>query len=75
MRRFRAIDTSRGAYDYPVVGEYLEIIARSALAAGVGREVTVLGAECHLFSARALVAYAVAWIEDCMASVRPSPGA
>jgi aminoglycoside 3-N-acetyltransferase len=63
-RRFRAIDTSRGAFDYPIDGDYVEAVVRSALEAGVGRRIAVLGTGCHMLPARALVAYAVSWIED-----------
>lgn len=65
--RFRAIDTSRGAYDYAAhVGDadYIEAIALSALDHGIGHRVTVLGAPCHLFPARLLTEHATAWIEQ-----------
>jgi len=64
---FRAIDTSGGAYDYAAhIGEadYVETIARSALQHGIGRQVTIFGAECHLFAARPLVEHATNWIES-----------
>jgi aminoglycoside 3-N-acetyltransferase len=61
------IDASRGAFDY---GDYerqgmdgFEAVARAALAAGVGRTVQIGGAASHLFEARALVQFAVAWME------------
>ncbi|HET6296911.1 MAG TPA: AAC(3) family N-acetyltransferase, partial [Kribbella sp.] len=51
---FRAIDTSRGAFDYDAVtngSSYIEAIARSALSAGIGRQAPIFGAPCHLFPA------------------------
>jgi len=65
--QFRAIDTSRGAYDYaPHVGEadYLETIVRSALDHGIGRQATIFGADCHMFPAKPLVEHATNWIEQ-----------
>lgn len=48
-----------------VLGEedYIEHIARSALAAGVGRSGSVGEGTAHLFDARGLVEHAVGWIE------------
>jgi aminoglycoside 3-N-acetyltransferase len=65
-RIFSDIDTSDGALPYEhIVGEedYLEHIARSALAAGVGRSGPVGEATAYLFEAQELVEYAVGWIE------------
>jgi aminoglycoside 3-N-acetyltransferase len=65
-RTFSDIDTSEGALPYErITGEedYIEHIARSALAEGIGRSGAVGEGQAHLFEARELVAYAVAWIE------------
>src|SRR5215211_82123 len=65
-RTFSDIDTSEGALPYErITGEedYIEHIARSALADGVGRSGPVGEGEAHLFDARELVTYAVRWIE------------
>jgi aminoglycoside 3-N-acetyltransferase len=66
MQSFTDIDTSRGAYPYELLGldeDEFAVIAREALAAGVGVRGTVGAAECHLFPARELVAFGVAWID------------
>jgi aminoglycoside 3-N-acetyltransferase len=71
--RFRAIDTSRGAYDYDKVTQntgYIEAIAQSALNAGIGRRAPIFGALCHLFPARPLVEHATAWIEQRFGSLQ-----
>jgi aminoglycoside 3-N-acetyltransferase len=65
-RIFSDIDTSEGALPYEsIIGEedYLEHIARSALAAGVGRSRPVGEATAYVFEARGLVEHAVGWIE------------
>jgi len=65
-RSFSDIDTSDGALPYErVIGEedYIEHVARSALAVGSGRSGPVGEATAHLFDARALVGHAVGWIE------------
>ena len=65
-RTFSDIDTSDGALPYErVLGEedYIEHIARSALATGKGRSGPVGGATAYLFDARGLVEYSVGWIE------------
>ena len=66
-RTFSDIDTSEGALPYErVLGEeedYVEHIARSALAAGVGRSGPAGEGTAYLFDARALVEHAVGWIE------------
>ena len=70
-RTFSDIDTSEGALPYErVLGEedYIEYIARSALAAGGGRSGPVGEATAHLFDARGLVEHAVGWIERNFAS-------
>ncbi len=70
-RTFSDIDTSEGALSYErLLGEedYIEHIARSALAAGVGRSGPVGEGIAHLFEAQGLVEHAVAWIEQNFAS-------
>ena len=65
-RTFSDIDTSEGALPYErVIGEedYVEHLARSALAAGTGRSGPVGEATAYLFDARGLVEHAVGWIE------------
>ena len=73
-RTFSDIDTSRGALPYErILGEedYVEHIARSALAAGAGRSGPVGEATAYLFDARGLVEHAVSWIERNFASEDP----
>jgi len=68
---FSDIDTSEGALPYErAIGEedYIEYIARSALAAGCGKSGPVGEATAHLFEARPLVQHAVAWIEKTFLS-------
>src|ERR671916_833049 len=70
-RTFSDIDTSYGALPYErVLGEedYIEHIARSALAAGKGRRGQVGEATAYLLDARGLVEHAVGWIERTFAS-------
>ena len=65
-RTFSDIDTADGALPYErVLGgeDYIEHIARSALAAGAGRSGPVGEAPARLFDARGLVEHAVDWIE------------
>ncbi len=65
-RTFSDIDTSEGSLPYErVLGgeDYIEHIARSALAAGKGRSGPVGEATAYLFDARGLVEHAVGWIE------------
>lgn len=74
-RTFSDIDTGEGALPYGrVVGEedYIEHIARSALAAGAGRSGTVGEATAHLFDSRGLVEHAVGWIERNFAPGTPA---
>src|SRR5918996_2714438 len=64
-RTFSDINTSEGALPYErVLGEepYVEHIARSALAAGKGRNRPVGEGMAYLFDARGLVEHAVGWI-------------
>ena len=66
-RTFTDIDTSEGALPYQhLLGEedYIEHIARSALASGSGRSGPVGEGIAHLFEARGLVEQAVSWIEQ-----------
>ena len=66
-RTFTDIDTSEGALPYQhLLGEedYIEHIARSALAAGQGRSRLVGEATAYLFDTRGLVEHAVGWIEQ-----------
>src|SRR5262245_37186187 len=66
VRSYTDIETSGGAYPYASLGldaDEFEVIARDALAAGVGVRGQVGAAECHLFPAAELTAFAVAWIE------------
>jgi aminoglycoside 3-N-acetyltransferase len=66
-RTFTDIDTSEGAFPYEDLGldeDPFAVIARAALAAGVGVRGQVGQAESHLFPARELTSFAVAWIED-----------
>jgi aminoglycoside 3-N-acetyltransferase len=70
-RSFSDIDTAEGALPYErVLGEedYIEHIARSALAAGAGRSGPLGETTVHLFDARRLVEHAVGWIERNFAS-------
>lgn len=65
-RTFSDIDTGEGALPYErILGEedYIEHIARLALAAGAGSSGPLGAGEAHLFDARGLVEYAVGWIE------------
>jgi aminoglycoside 3-N-acetyltransferase len=67
VRSFTDIDTSHGAYPYERLGlddDEFAVIARAAQAAGIGVRGTVGAAECHLFPARELTAFAVSWIEQ-----------
>jgi aminoglycoside 3-N-acetyltransferase len=69
-RTFFDIDTSEGALPYGrVLGkeDYVEHMARTALAAGKGRRGQVGEAAAYLFDARGLVEHAVGWIERTFA--------
>jgi aminoglycoside 3-N-acetyltransferase len=70
-RTFSDINTAEGALPYErVLGEedYIEHVARSALAAGAGRSGPLGKATAYLFDAQRLVEYAVGWIERSFAS-------
>ena len=74
-RTFSDIDTGNGAYPYEQLGldaDEFEVIGRAALAAGIGVRGRVGQAECHLFSAPELTAYAVSWIEARFAGATSS---
>lgn len=67
-RDYQDINSSEGAYDYsryvPAGVDPFEFLGRAALAAGVGRSGLVGQGLSHLFDAPALVAFAVAWLEE-----------
>jgi aminoglycoside 3-N-acetyltransferase len=65
-RTFTDIDTSAGAFPYDELDldeDPFAVIARAALAAGIGVRGHVGQAECHLFPAAELTAFARSWIE------------
>jgi aminoglycoside 3-N-acetyltransferase len=67
VRSYTDIETSHGAYPYESLGleaDEFEVIARDALDAGIGVRGRVGAAECVLFPARSLVAFAVGWIDE-----------
>jgi aminoglycoside 3-N-acetyltransferase len=66
-RAFTDIDTAEGPFPYERLGlgeDPFAAIARAALAAGIGTRGRVGRAESHLFAARELTAFAVAWLEQ-----------
>jgi aminoglycoside 3-N-acetyltransferase len=65
-RTYTDIDTSRGAFPYERLAlpeDEFAVIAREALAAGIGTRGRVGEGESHLFPARELVGFAVGWME------------
>lgn len=73
-RTFSDIDTEHGALPYENIlgkGDYVEHIARSALAAGSGKSGPVGESTSYLFDARGLAEYAVGWIEHTFQAGRP----
>jgi aminoglycoside 3-N-acetyltransferase len=73
QRTFTDIDTSEGAFPYEDLGlgeDAFAVIARAALAAGIGVHGRVGQAESHLFPAPELTAFAVAWMEERFATAR-----
>jgi aminoglycoside 3-N-acetyltransferase len=61
------MDTAEGAFDYDALnlsGDPLAVMAGGALDAGIGVRGRVGEADCHLFPARELTAFAVAWLEE-----------
>ena len=66
-RSYTDIDTAEGPYPYDDLGldeDPFAAIARGALAAGIGARGLVGQAESHLFPARELTTFAVAWMEQ-----------
>jgi aminoglycoside 3-N-acetyltransferase len=67
QRTFTDLDTSGAAFPYADLGlddDEFAVIARGALAAGLGVRGLVGQAESHLFRAPALTAFAVSWLEE-----------
>ncbi len=76
-RTYTDIDTSRGAFPYESLGlgdDEFAVIAREALAAGIGVRRLVGAGKSVLFGARELVEFGVAWMEARFGA-RPSPPA
>ncbi|GAA0445691.1 aminoglycoside 3-N-acetyltransferase [Streptomyces olivaceiscleroticus] len=75
-RRFHDIDSEEGAFDYSSVvpeGTWpFEVIVRDMLAAGIGSSGRVGAAESHLFDARDVVDFGVAWIEEKLGGAAPA---
>jgi aminoglycoside 3-N-acetyltransferase len=66
-RSYTDIETSSGAYPYERLGlddDEFAVIAREALAAGIGASGRVGAARSHLFPAAEVVPFAVGWIES-----------
>ena len=66
-RTYTDIETSHGAFPYERLGlpeDEFAVIAGEALAAGIGVRGRVGAGDCHLFGARELVGFAVAWLEE-----------
>lgn len=66
-RSFTDIDTAAGAFPYEDLvfdADPFDVIARAALTAGIGARGRVGQAESHLFPARELTAFGVAWLEE-----------
>ncbi len=73
VRTFTDIDTSEGAFPYEDLGlgeDAFAVMARAALAAGIGVRGQVGRAESHLFPAPELTAFAVAWMEERFGTAR-----
>ena len=67
LRTFNDIETSHGALPYEELGlddDEFAVIAREALAAGIGVRGQIGQAACHLFRAAPLTAFAVSWLEE-----------
>jgi aminoglycoside 3-N-acetyltransferase len=67
QREYTDLDTSGGAFPYERLGleeDEFAVIAQAALAAGIGVRGPVGQADCHLFPAPELTAFAVAWLEE-----------
>ena len=70
-RTFSDIDTGEGTLPYERVldeEDYIEHIARSALAAGIGDGGPIGEATAYLFDGRGLLEHAVSWIEETFLS-------
>ena len=66
-RTYSDIDTGSGALPYERLGleeDELAVIARAALAAGIGAPGRVGESGSHVFPARELIAFAVQWLEQ-----------
>jgi aminoglycoside 3-N-acetyltransferase len=66
-RTYSDIDTGSGAFPYERLGldeDEFAVIAREALAAGIGVRGPVGESESHVFPAGELTAFAVAWLEE-----------
>lgn len=66
-RSFTDIDTGEGAFPYDELDlddDPFAVIARAALDSGLGTRGRVGEADCQLFDAAPLTAFAVAWIEE-----------
>ncbi|MFG2426313.1 aminoglycoside 3-N-acetyltransferase [Streptomyces sp. NPDC048590] len=70
-RRFRDIDSSKGAFDYspltPAGQDPFETIGQDMLAAGIGRRGKVGAADSHLFEAADVLAFGRTWMEENIA--------
>jgi aminoglycoside 3-N-acetyltransferase len=72
-RTYTDIDTCDGPFPYDDLGlekDPFATIAEGALAAGIGVRGRVGQADCHLFPALELTAFAVAWMEERFAGAR-----
>jgi len=66
-RTYTDIDTSRGAFMYEELdlgADEFEVIAGAALTAGIGTSGRVGASDSHLFPAKELTAFGVAWMEE-----------
>lgn len=75
VRAYSDIDTSHGAVAYEDLdldGEDFDVIARDALAAGIGTRGRVGEAACYVFGAAELTAFGVRWIEERFGAGSPA---
>jgi aminoglycoside 3-N-acetyltransferase len=63
-RTYTDIDTEHGAFAYDDGHDAFERIGAEALAAGIGHAGTIGAATCHLFPARELTEFGVAWMQE-----------
>jgi aminoglycoside 3-N-acetyltransferase len=63
-RIYDDIETSDGAFAYLTEQDPFEVIATDALQAGIGERGRVAEADCHVFPAPELTAFAKAWMEE-----------